>query len=237
MRTNVPVYMYHGIKDIPLSNDEALFVRPASFDEQMKFLAENGYTSIFAEDLPYAHKYKNPVVVTFDDGYLDNYTYAFPILKKYNVKATIFVVSSLVGKPNYMTREQLREMSDSGLVSIQSHSATHPYLENCTKEQIDEEYSRSKQELEAITGRSVTALSYPYGKRNALAVQEASRYYKLAFITFGDYSYSKKCAYEVPRAGVFRSNDLKSFENITRHRSRTRLKNLFMLVRDQILKK
>ncbi|MDP4153000.1 MAG: polysaccharide deacetylase family protein [Bacillota bacterium] len=228
LKAGVPVYMYHSVLEKPFSINDSLFVRPDNFEQQIKYLKNNGYTSIFADDLPHASKFKKPVVITFDDGYRDNYTYAFPVLKKYHVKATIFVITNYIDKPNYLTREQIKKMSDSGLVSIQSHTASHSNLCQCTEEQIDNEFLSSKTELVNLTHKKVDIVAYPYGKYNKEVVREAKKYYHLAFITLGDKSYKKSFAFKTPRAGIFRNTNLNQFETITIERSRNRFQNIFL---------
>lgn len=131
----VPIITYHSLVTNPSSNSE---ISPETFEKQIKALKENGYTSVNFEDLiNYVYKGielpEKPVCITFDDGYLNNYEIAYPILKKYNMKATIFVIGVSVGSltnykdTNYpitphFTYEQAKEMVDSGLISIQSHT-------------------------------------------------------------------------------------------------------------------
>lgn len=97
--------MYHAFN----KTDDYLTVSENRFEEQVKAMVESGYTPVFFQDLiDYVDTEKQlpekPVCITFDDGYLDNYTYAFPILKKYNCKATIFVIGSSIGKKHIKTQ-------------------------------------------------------------------------------------------------------------------------------------
>ena len=106
--------------------------------------------------------------VTFDDGYLDNYTQAYPILKKYNIPATIFVVINRIGKhmgnDDYMSWAQIKELSESGLITIGSHSMNHPNLSEIESEQeMESEILESKNILEESLGRKVDLFSYPFG--------------------------------------------------------------------------
>ena len=135
----VPTLMYHAVSD-QVWGDTELFVGPEAMEAQLKYLTENGYTTIFFEDLAYADRIEKPVLLTFDDGYADNYHELFPLLQKYNCKATIFVVTDLVDQAEHkMTSEQIRELADSGLVSIQSHTASHPHLRRLSAEQQRQE--------------------------------------------------------------------------------------------------
>lgn len=225
-RPGIPVYMYHSIRQEPLSADAALSVRPHDFEQQLCFLKQEGYTPIFADELLHAEKAAHPVVITLDDGYVDNYTQAYPLLKKYGLKATIFMVSDDIGKEGYLTREQLKEMSDSGVISIQSHTASHLNLKELTTAQVQAQMKTSKEILSAVTGKEVTALSYPGGFWNEQIASDASKYYKIAFITFGAHTYEQKKRYQIPRAGIFRDTSLEKMKQITRERTKSKLENI-----------
>ena len=137
----VPVLMYHHISE---EGNDSTELSPEAFEAQIAALAEAGYTSVFPEDLAaYVREGKElpekPIVITFDDGYLSNYEYAYPILKKYGMVATIFVIGSTVGDTEHykdtdypitphFSYEQAKEMVDSGVISIQSHTYDmHPW--------------------------------------------------------------------------------------------------------------
>lgn len=160
---DVPVFMYHAV-----SNDtwgiEELFVMPERLEEQLKYLTENGYDPVFFEDLYHVEDYDKPVILTFDDGYEDNYTELFPLLQKYNVKATIFIITGYVNQPKYMTQDQILEMANSGLVSIQSHTFSHPNLDELTLEAQQAELADSKLHVARLTKREPYVLCYPTGK-------------------------------------------------------------------------
>lgn len=173
-----PILMYHYI------NDEEPFksrlgVSPKSFEKQMRFLREHNYNILTLEELANLITQKNKiplktVVITFDDGYLDNYTNAFPILKKYNIPAAIFVVINRIGKrlghDDYMNWEQIRELSESGLITIGSHSMNHPNLSEVESEDtLKYEIFESKKTLEETLKKRVDFFSYPFGGINTKA--------------------------------------------------------------------
>ena len=120
----VPVLMYHAVGD-DCWGEESLFVKPEELEKQLQYLSENGYETIFFEDLSHIEQYEKPVLLTFDDGYDDNAETLLPLLQKYGMKATIFLIAGDVGKPHKLTRAQLTELVQSGLVSIQSHGWSH----------------------------------------------------------------------------------------------------------------
>lgn len=175
----VPVLMYHAVSDTIWSGGiPELFVSPSNMEAQIKAMLNAGYTPITFEDLPRANQINKPVLLTFDDGYRDNYTELFPILKKYNVKATIFLISNVTGASKHLTADQIREMQASGLVSFQSHTMTHRYLDELSASELDKEMSVSRLQIARLTGREPFVLCYPSGRANALAKQYAAKYYQ-----------------------------------------------------------
>ena len=162
--------MYHhvGILDDPQAEQFPFTMRPDMLERQILFLKANGYTPISLEELTTAYRagkssIQKPVMLTFDDGYLDNYQNLFPLLKKYNVPALIFLITDRVGTPEYMSWDQIKEMQDSGLVSFGSHSLSHRRLRSLPDEEIVREITESKRVLEEKLGRPVTAFCYPFG--------------------------------------------------------------------------
>ena len=194
--------MYHLILDEPYIKLESLFVRPSELRGHIEALLEKGYTFIFADEYDYYDG--KTVIMSFDDGYIDNYTEAFPIIKKYNVKVTIFMISNYINCPEYLTEGMIREMASSGLVSFQSHTASHAYLTGLSEESLKWEFATSKSVIESLTGRPVKALCYPTGAHNATVERVASEYFDFAYTT----SYSNTTAgypvLELPRIRVSR---------------------------------
>ena len=173
---NVPVLIYHAVSDNMWGIDE-LFVSPASMEEQLRYLVDNGYEPIWFSDLAELEQYEKPVILTFDDGYDDNYTELLPLLRKYNVKATVFMIADAMGMQHKMTEEQVREMADSGLVSIQSHGLTHADMDAMDEETLIRELGESQRILTRVTGRQPSVLCYPTGRYSDLTLEVAERYY------------------------------------------------------------
>ena len=159
---NVPILMYHAVGD-DIWGYSDLFVSTANMEAQLKWLQENGYETIWFSDLAHVEDYEKPVILTFDDGYDDNYTVLYPLLEQYQAKATIFVIGNAMGSAHKMTREQVYELAASGLVSIQSHTYTHGNLSAMDEETLRLEMERSNAALAAATGQIPYVLCYPEG--------------------------------------------------------------------------
>lgn len=167
----IPVLMYHNIEDKVENNSNT--VQTDLFKEQLKALLDNDYTPITFNDL-YDYKLglaglpKKPFIITFDDGYLNNYTIAYPILKELEVYATYFVSTNYVGVytgNEHFTWEHAKEMEESGFINIQSHSATHSALSTLTKDEVINEIRISFESIEKNLGkRKVKVLAYPQFK-------------------------------------------------------------------------
>ncbi len=168
---DVPVLYYHSVSDEPIGI-RILSVTTENFEAQVRHLLENGYMPIYMDEDP--SLYEKPVILTFDDGYADNYTNLYPILEEYNVKATIFIVRDFVDTPGYLTSEQIQDMP---LVSFQSHTATHRLLPELSEADIREELAESKAFIEHLTGKAVYALCYPVGKFSNTVARLSSEYY------------------------------------------------------------
>lgn len=177
----IPVLMYHAVSDYCWGSSE-LFVSPSVLDEQITALLENGYTLITFEDFDRLDEIEKPVMLTFDDGYDDNYDYLFPILKKYQVKATVFMITNDIGKNHKLTAEEITEMSNSGLVSIQSHTMSHEYLSYMNEERLRREMSESKLVLARLTGKESFVLCYPTGMYSNLSIDLTKDYYEFGLL-------------------------------------------------------
>lgn len=169
----VPILMYHSVNDtiaygITLPNANTVTVE--NFEKQMMYLKNHGYKVITLDELAegikrhkaFDHK---SVVVTFDDGYEDNYTHAFPILKKYNIPATIFMISDSIDRPGYLTLAEMKEM-DVSVIDFGSHTHRHVYLPQAGTESQRDEIINSKKILEEKLGHRIDYLAYPFGGFN-----------------------------------------------------------------------
>ncbi|UOF91445.1 polysaccharide deacetylase family protein [Fodinisporobacter ferrooxydans] len=169
----IPILMYHSISNHPKNT---LCVAPARFAEEMKHLYEAGYHPIGFNDLNQAwlqHQPlpKKPILITFDDGYEDNYQAAYPVLKKYNFRATIFIVTNFVGRPNMLTWDQIHFLDQDGLIQFGSHTLDHLDLAHMSVEQQKRQIFASKQILEQKLGHPVPAFCFPSGRYNSTTLQ------------------------------------------------------------------
>ncbi len=172
--------MYHLVLEEPYNYNVGLFVRPSDLEAQIEALLDAGYVFLFADE--YGKTKEKSVVLTFDDGYTDNCTELLPILKKYNVKATVYIIGDLVGNHHeYLTYDQIREMADSGLVQFGCHTMSHPDLTTLTDEQIREEYQRCKDLIKSLTDQDCRSIAYPYGYYDARVTAITKEYFDYAY--------------------------------------------------------
>lgn len=163
----VIILFYHSVQDS--DNDGSM--PPQKLDKQFAYLKKRGYHTLTMEEYYDFIKHNKPlpkkaIMLTFDDGYANNYTNLFPLLKKYNFKATVYVATAHIdNNPSYLNSKQIKEMSDSGIL-IGSHTVTHPHLSQLSKEEQKKEIEKSKEKLEEITGKPVEHFCYPYGDYN-----------------------------------------------------------------------
>jgi peptidoglycan/xylan/chitin deacetylase (PgdA/CDA1 family) len=178
----VPVLMYHRIDDLtpaqaknPLLRD--LTVSPADFEEQVRYLVDNGFTLLRAGEVEDAVREGRPlpekaVAITMDDGYKDNFEKAFPILKKYGVPATIFIVTSTVGTPNHLDWPEIHTMHRAAF-GYGSHTVHHYDLPSLDDRTLDYELVESKRVLEGKLLERINAVAYPAGEYNDRVMEHA----------------------------------------------------------------
>lgn len=192
----LPILVYHIVR--PWYPTDSLAVKniaqtPEVFDAEMKYLGDAGYHIVSLGDLENFFRDGtplpiHPIVISFDDGWSDQYTYAFPILEKYHYTATFFVFTNPIGTKGFITWDELRAMQGAGM-TIGSHSRSHPYLTRITDpKKLLNEIGGSKQVLEKQLGITIKEFAYPFGQYNAsilAAVEQAGylsargdRYYK-----------------------------------------------------------
>lgn len=181
----IPVLCYHRIGNQPYD----LAISAPRFEADLNLLAAQGYSTITLEqfrkymreervDLP-----ERPVLITFDDGYDDNYEKAFPILRAYNMTAAFFIISGYIGLPDRMTMSQIYEMQNRGM-SFGSHTVNHFPLAELSELDVARELRESKQALEEILDIPIDSIAYPKGSYDTRTIRIAEQLgYREAFTT------------------------------------------------------
>ena len=171
---HVPLLMYHHIRINPRPGDPvwaALNVTPQQLDDQLAYLMNHNFHAITLDDLlaaldGQAELPSNPIILTFDDGYSTFYSNAFPLLKKYNVKAVAFVITNVQKASAYMSWDQITEIDRSGLVQFAAHTRNHPDLTVLSSALVTSELNGSKGDLESHLKKPIRWFAYPYGSYN-----------------------------------------------------------------------
>ena len=202
----IPIFSYHSIGDdkCPLSTDTK------DFEKHLIYLKKNNYKSIFFGEVSSSNK--RNFIMTFDDGYKDLISNCLPLLKKYNFKATCFLVSDKIGKINDWDKEnkniktkKIMDESDIRIwikngMKIGSHSKNHKILTKIDQNELTKEISSSKIELEKLIGEEVVSFCYPYGKFNLDVINEVKKNYRYALTTLRSrYDPNKHDKYLMPR--------------------------------------
>ena len=200
-RPQVPILCYHHIREIqkPGRADRGYEVTVAQFKAQMKALADNGYHTILPAQLDNYLKYgtalpANPVMLTYDDTDEEQFTIAKPEMDKYNFKGVYFLMTISIGRPRYMSKEQIKQLADEGH-AVECHTWDHHRTDRYKTENIvevrghkkvvndwDQQLNFPRKTIEAITGKPVKYFAYPFGVWNKDGIPEIKkRDFALAF--------------------------------------------------------
>jgi len=168
---SMPILMYHHIRDYIDENDKIgtnLSVSPGKFASQLDLIQSRGYTTTTFQEVARGQIPAKPIILTFDDGYLNFYQNAFPELRKRDMSAVSYVISGFNGE-DYMGESEIKEIDGAGF-EIGSHSISHPDLTMITQEKARREILESKSNLENLIGHKVISFCYPAGKENTEVV-------------------------------------------------------------------
>jgi peptidoglycan/xylan/chitin deacetylase (PgdA/CDA1 family) len=221
---HVPVLMYHYVDEEPPPAGkyaDGLTVRTPEFIDEMDYLAKNGYHTVTLVDAYLAMAGlrglpEKPVALTFDDGGIDNYTVAFPILEERGMKATFFVITKTVGAQGQMSWDDLREMAAKGM-SIQSHSYSHPGLPGVSDERLRSELVDSRDAIGQALDQPVCVLSYPSGEYDDRVVRAAKAAgYVMAVTTDKGGPLSREDIFEITRTRIQPFLPLGTFARLVR---------------------
>lgn len=195
-KVNVPILTYHSIDE----SGSVISTSPDTFRRQMKFLSENGYEVVALNKLIKSLGEKHSpllktVALTFDDGFQNFFTEAFPVLDEYGFKATVFLVSDFCGKNNdwegnptdfplskLLSWQEIKELNKYG-IEFGNHTRTHPDLTKISSSLIESEINESKKTIEDALGNKVTTFAYPFGKFNSSIKQTVEKTHKAACST------------------------------------------------------
>ena len=192
-RKQVPILCYHQVRNWKERDGKVgkdYIVEVQNFKDQIKMLVDSGYHTILPDQL---YAYLNtgaelpskPIMLTFDDTDLDQFTTVNPILKKYGYKAAYFIMTVSIGKKgkfvDYMSSDQIKQLSDEGN-AIGSHTYDHKNFKKYAGKDWEEQLDKPTKKLEEITGKKMTEFAYPFGLWNAEGIPELKkRGFKMAF--------------------------------------------------------
>lgn len=172
-RVHVPILMYHYVSELPPNADDLrvnLTLSPRLFESHLQYFQANNYTTISLQEMHDALLYgeplpPKPVILTFDDGYLDHYTIVFPLLKQYGFTGTFFIITQFIdeGSVGYLNWEQIREMSAHGM-AMEAHTKTHPDLRNRDVDYLVYQIMGSLETLDANLDLDARMFAYPAGR-------------------------------------------------------------------------
>lgn len=179
-RIHAPILMYHYVSELPADADEIrtnLTVTPAIFQQQMEYLAAEGYTPLSLYEIDQALRWgmplpENPVVLTFDDGHIDHYTHVFPVLQEFGFTGTFFIITDFAdaNRPQYLNWQQIQEMAQAGM-HMESHTKSHVDLRNRTYDFLVYEILGSIESLQHHIQRPIGIFAYPAGRYDNTTLQ------------------------------------------------------------------
>lgn len=217
--STLSILMYHSVSD-----SAAFFsTTPEAFEQHMRYIRDKGLTSIFASDVLAERKnVRGAVCITFDDGYEDVYTNAFPILLRYGMKATVFLITSEIGGTytgsegktfRLLSEKQIREMQESGLVEFMPHGHTHKKLHVLSESEWKSEIAQSAAAIESLTGNKPRVFSYPRGRTVSAIENYLEREgYEIALGVIPGLVHANANKFNLPRNAIDRHTSFREFQ-------------------------
>lgn len=206
------VLMYHSICKGKNASADRWDVSVKNFKKQLHLLKSKGWTTVLVRDLLKADSLPpRTVVITFDDGFADNFENGFRLLADYGMCATWFIISQQIGSRLRLNTHQLRQMAASGM-EIGAHTRTHVRLPELDVAKIEEEVSGSKKDLEDLLSLPVTSFAYPYGLFNEACVEAVRKSgFNIACTTRTGWFGSDPDILRVRRVAIFSNDSLSTF--------------------------
>ena len=215
------ILMYHSVSD----SDAFFAVAPKEFEQQMRYIRDSGFDSVCASEISERMqngKLARTVCVTFDDGYEDVYTHAYPVLKSLGIQATVFLITNQIGGSYtnsegrtfpLLRRGQIEEMRASGLVEFMPHGHTHRKLHGLTAYEQEKEITLSRDTVRNLTGSVPRVFAYPRG-RTTPAITELLKQlgFSLALGVTSGLVRPASDAYNLPRNAVDARVDFREFK-------------------------
>lgn len=212
----VPVLYYHSVHS---SSDNEVTITPENLKKQLKYIKDQGYITLTMNELKdyllnNSHIPEKSILITFDDGYMNNYYNAFPILKDLDMVATIFCITSNLDGSYYLSKEAIIEMSNYGL-DFESHTITHSHLDKLNYSDQLKELQDSKKTLESITGKESYAIAYPFGDFNTDTIEAAKNSgYLLGFTTNRGFSDRNDSPLKLDRIYISSNYNMDTFKEV-----------------------
>lgn len=212
------ILTYHSVSD---RSDYFANILPSEFKQQMECVAEKKRIVISLTELVRRLKNSEPlggaIALTFDDGYQDNYTNAFPVLKRFNFPATIFVTTDQIDSTDkrgmrHLSLSEMKEMEASGLISIEPHTKSHPKLVTLSSAEAQEEIAGSKKVIEDLFSKTAILFAYPYGNFNDDTVRIVKGAGLKAAVTVKEGTVGAGCdPFRLPRNSIDRTTTFVQF--------------------------
>ncbi len=211
-RINIPILMYHYVSELPPDADNIrknLTLHPQLFADHLRYLKENGYSTISLYQAHQALMYgellpPKPVILTFDDGYIDHFSIVFPLLQQYQMTGTFFIITHFAdeNRPGYLSWEHIEKMALAGM-SMESHTKTHADLRSRSYDFLVYQFLGSMESLNARLPSPTRMFAYPVGyyDNQTLAVISTTPILRAVTTQFGSYQTTDN-RYEMPRLRI-----------------------------------
>ncbi|WP_235550873.1 polysaccharide deacetylase family protein [Paenibacillus sp. Soil787] len=214
-KISIPVLNYHSVTIDP---GNVVVISPAKLEEQLTYLHDHGYTPVslatfisLIEGKSDEAAPKKPVLLTFDDGYIDNYEQAMPLLAKYAFQATLFISPDMNDQEGYLNWEQIKKLQEAGW-DIQPHGMTHPHLPQLSSDQQAYEILEARKQIEEKLGTKADVYCYPYGEYNKTTLKLLKDHgFRYAFTIDQGFATNQQSPYLLKRLFINGEEGLKSF--------------------------